>query len=160
MIGLSTILSLILLSGAADDSAANPALLARVRAYEQARVEVINRLAPTVVCMFNRGERMGGGSGVVIDPEGYGLTNFHVVAGMMESHVGEGGMADHQAYPFDVLGIDPTGDVAMFKLQRKEPFAAAPLGDSDSLAVGDFALAMGNPFLLAEDYSPTVTLGI
>jgi len=139
---------------------ADPAALARIRAYEQARIELIERLRPSVVCMFNKGDRAGGGSGVIIDPEGYGLTNFHVVMGMMDQHVGEGGLADHKIYPFDVLGIDPTGDVAMFKLDRKEPFASAPLGDSDQLTVGDYALAMGNPFLLAEDYTPTVTLGI
>ena len=144
--------------GQAD--AVDPADLARVRAYEHARVQLVERLAPTVVCMFGRGERIGGGSGVVIDAEGYGLTNFHVVAGMMKDRLGDGGMSDHQLYPLDVLGIDPTGDVAMFKLHRPEPFAFAPLGDSGALRIGDYAMAMGNPFLLAEDYTPTVTLGI
>lgn len=144
-------------SGAAP---VDPADLARVRAYERARIELVQRLAPTVVCMFGKEDRSGGGSGVVIDADGYGLTNFHVVAMMMKDRIGSGGMSDHQLYPFDVLGIDPTGDVAMFKLHRDEPFAFAPLGDSASLRIGDYAMAMGNPFLLAEDYTPTVTLGI
>jgi len=110
--------------------------------------------------MFNKGNRAGGGSGVIIDSDGYGLSNFHVVAAMLSEHVGEGGLNDGKVYPLDVLGIDPTGDVAMFRLKRTEPFAFAELGDSDALEVGDYTLAMGNPFLLAEDYTPTVTLGI
>lgn len=146
--------------GQSPEAPVDPGLLARVRAYEQARIQVIERLMPTVVCMFHKGSRAGGGSGVIIDPEGYGLTNFHVVAGMLGERVGEGGLADHELYPFDVLGIDPTGDIAMFKLHRPEPFDYAPLGSSDALRIGDYTLAMGNPFLLAEDYTPTVTLGI
>ena len=71
-----------------------------------------------------------------------------------------GGLSDHKLYPFDVLGIDPTGDIALVKLERPEPFEFAALGDSDALEIGDYTLAMGNPFLLAEDYTPTVTLGI
>jgi len=145
----------------ASAAAADPASVAVVRAYERARIELIKSITPTVVCMFSKDDQSGGGgSGVIIDPEGYGLTNYHVVAGMMVHREGKGGLADHKLYDFDVLGIDPGGDVAMFKLNRKEPFVAAPLGDSDSLAVGDYALAAGNPFLLAEDYTPTITLGI
>ena len=139
----------------------DPAAIASVRAYERARIELIRELTPTVVCMFSKDDQSGGGgSGVIIDTEGYGLTNFHVVAGMLQQREGKGGLFDHKLYDFDVLGIDPGGDVAMFKLNRKEPFVAAPLGDSDALAVGDYALAAGNPFLLAEDYTPTITLGI
>lgn len=132
----------------------------RVRAYEQARIEIIRRVRPATACLFNRGNRAGGGSGVLIDPDGYGLTNFHVVAGMLEDRAGDAGLSDGKIYEIDVLGIDPTGDVAMFKARGLKKFPFAPLGDSDALAVGDYALAMGNPFLLAEDYTPTVTLGI
>jgi len=158
-------LSILLFASGADDApaltAADPAAVAVVRAYERARIELIRTITPTVVCMFSKDDQSGGGgSGVIIDPEGYGLTNFHVVAGMMMQREGKGGLADHKLYDFDVLGIDPGGDVAMFKLHRKEPFVAAPLGDSSTLAVGDYALAAGNPFLLAEDYTPTITLGI
>lgn len=141
-------------------TAADPAALARVRAYEHARIEVIRRLEPTVACLFNRGNRAGGGSGVIIDAEGYGLTNFHVIASMLEERVGDAGLNDGRIYPIEVLGVDVTGDVAMFRAVRDEPFAVAELGDSDQLQVGDYTLAMGNPFLLAEDYTPTVTLGI
>jgi S1-C subfamily serine protease len=97
---------------------------------------------------------------VVIDPRGYGLTNYHVVQSFLETRRGVGGMSDGKLYPLHVLGVDPGGDVAMFKLSGKERFDAAPLGDSDELAVGQWVAAMGNPFLLAEDYTPTITLGI
>ncbi|NUQ46144.1 MAG: trypsin-like peptidase domain-containing protein [Phycisphaerae bacterium] len=141
-----------------------------VRAAEQARVTLIQTLAPKVVCVFPRGGRAGGGSGVLIDADGYGLTNYHVVAALGGGREGEGGRYLPQGVepgrggsvlmPLEVLGIDPAGDVAMFRLKGEGPFTFAPLGDSDALRVGDETLAMGNPFLLAEDFRPTVTLGI
>ncbi|NOX57386.1 MAG: trypsin-like serine protease, partial [Planctomycetes bacterium] len=126
---------------------------------EAARIAVIERIAPAVVCIFDTDER-GGGSGVIISPDGYGLTNYHVVEGMIESRSGFGGLADGKLYPLQVLGIDPGGDVAMFKLDGLDRFPFATLGDSDKLQVGDTAIAMGNPFLLSDDYTPTVTMGI
>ncbi len=134
--------------------------LARVRAYEQARVNLIERIRPAVACLFGKGNRAGGGSGVIIDAEGYGLTNFHVVAMMLQDRLGECGLDDGKMYDIEVLGIDPTGDVAMFRATGREDFPHARLGDSDALRIGDYTLAIGNPFLLAEDYVPTVTLGI
>ncbi len=142
------------------DDADVAAALARVRAVERVRVECIQRVVPSVVCIFPRGSRAGGGSGVIIDPQGYGLTNFHVVRPFAGSRLGEGGLPDGRRYPLHVLGLDPTGDVAMFRLEADQPFIYAPLGESSRLRVGDWTLAMGNPFLLAEDYQPTVTSGI
>lgn len=141
------------------DINANSDALALVRAAEQARMEIIERVRPAVACVFNRGNRAGGGSGVIIDAEGYGLTNFHVIAGMLEDRAGDIGLPDGRIYEMEVLGIDPTGDMAMFRAVHREPFPTVELGDSDDLRVGDFTLAMGNPFLLAEDYTPTVTFG-
>ena len=143
-----------------SDGAEEAAAFARVRAYEQARINVIRRVVPAVTCVFNRGNRAGGGSGVIIDEAGYGLTNFHVVAGMLDEREGDVGLADGTIYEMEVLGIDPGGDVAMFRAYGRDGFPSVKLGDSDALSLGDFALAMGNPFLLAEDYTPTVTLGI
>ncbi len=143
-----------------DSPGVDAADLARVRAYEQARIQVIESVRPAVTCLYNRGNRAGGGSGVIIDSEGYGLTNFHVIAGMLEDRAGDAGLSDGRIYEMDVLGIDPTGDMAMFQVRGRDSFAYAELGDSDSLRVGDYTLAMGNPFLLAEDYASTVTLGI
>ncbi len=126
---------------------------------EQRRIEVIERIAPACVCVFGE-DRAGGGSGVIIDERGYGLTNFHVVAGMMGTRKGFGGLGDGELYPLEVLGIDVTGDVAMFRLTGRDRFPVAELGDSDSVRVGDEAIAIGNPFTLATDYTPTVTLGV
>ena len=123
------------------------------------RIEMIEGVAPSVVALF-ASTRRGGGSGVIIDPEGYGLTNYHVVAGMLNTRRGLGGLSDGSLYDLEVLGIDPTGDVAMFRLTGRDSFPYARLGDSDAVQVGDTAIAMGNPFSLSEDYSPTVTMGI
>lgn len=129
---------------------------------EAKRIETIERVIPSVVCIYNSNKR-GGGSGVLIAPDGYGLTNYHVVAAMLGTRKGWGGLGDGVLYELEVLGIDVTGDVAMFRLvPPSEPyvFPYAELGDSDRVEVGDIAIAMGNPFILSEDYSPSVTLGI
>ncbi len=131
----------------------------RVRADEQKRIDVMARAARSVVCIFDE-SRGGGGAGVVITPDGLGLTNFHVLAAMLKTRRGLGGMSDGKAYPLEVLGVDPTGDVAMFRLTGQDRFEAAPLGDSDQVRAGDRVFAMGNPFALAEDYTPSATQGI
>ena len=133
--------------------------LAIARAAEQRRVDVIERVAPSVVCVFepSRGE---GGGGVLVTDDGYGLTNFHVVMNMMSDRRGLGGLSDGKLYPLEVLGIDPTGDVAMFRLTGMEKFAFSHLGDSDTVRIGQEVFAMGNPFALAEDYTATVTHGM
>ncbi|MDB2526024.1 trypsin-like peptidase domain-containing protein [Mariniblastus sp.] len=63
-------------------------------------------------------------------------------------------------YRWKLIGTDPGGDLAIIQLEGKSVFPATPLGDSDKVRVGDWALAMGNPFILTEDQAPTVTLGI
>lgn len=141
------------------DRVAADADLRRVKKAEQARIDMIERVAPSVVCIFDEARR-GGGSGVLIDREGYGLTNFHVVAGMLGTRHGSGGLSDGRLYDLEVLGIDPTGDVAMFRLLGRDDFPHAIIGDSDAVRIGDTAIAMGNPFVLSEDYTPTVTMGI
>ncbi|MCA9242940.1 MAG: trypsin-like peptidase domain-containing protein [Phycisphaerales bacterium] len=156
-----------MLAGAAVASAQefDPALTERaletVRADEQHRVDVFDQAAAAVVLIFSEGGvYAGGGSGVVIDPRGYGLTNFHVVAEFIDSRRGVGGMADGKLYPLRVLGVDPGGDLVMFKLEGREAFPYAELGDSRNVRVGDWAAPMGNPFALSEDYKPTITFGI
>jgi len=75
---------------------------------ERQRIEVIDRVMPAVVCVFDQKQR-GGGSGVIINAAGYGLTNFHVVAGMLSTRHGLGALSDGKMYDLEVLGIDPTG---------------------------------------------------
>ena len=124
---------------------------------QQARVEIVRTAAPTVVAIFSA-DGNGGGSGVLISPDGYALSNFHVTSATGEFM--KCGLNDGKLYDAVIVGIDPTGDVAVIKLLGREDFPHAPLGDSDKLAVGDWTYAMGNPFLLATDFQPTVTAGI
>ncbi len=73
------------------------------------------------------------------------------------------GLPDGQLYEAEVLGIDPGSDLAVLRLLPKQPRQQWPccrLGDSDQLLVGETVFAMGNPFLLATDFTPTVTFGI
>ena len=139
---------------------AGQADLALVRTNEAQRVEMLAAASKSVVCIFPDRERSDGGSGVVIDPAGYGLTNYHVVMPMLESRRGYGGLGDGRLYHLRIIGIDPGGDIALFKLEGKKRFDYAPFGDSDRLRVGQWVAALGNPFLLAEDYIPTITLGV
>src|SRR2546421_724394 len=122
-----------------------------VRSDETSRVAVINKVRPAVVAIYARGGQ-GGGSGVLIDKDGYALTNFHVVQG--SGPVMQCGLADGVLYDAVLVGLDKVGDVALIKLLPKKegtPFPFAPLGDSDKVREGDWSLAMGNPFLLATD---------
>jgi serine protease Do len=95
----------------------------------------------------------GMGSGVIISPDGYILTNNHVVEGAKEVVVTVG---DKEEYKAQVVGRDPKTDLAVLKIKPKENLPVAGLGDSDRINVGDWVLAIGNPFGL----SHTVTSGI
>jgi S1-C subfamily serine protease len=131
-----------------------------VRAEENRRTEVFQRAARSVVCIFEDAQATAGGSGVLIDPAGYGLTNVHVVQSLLATRRGVAGLSDGRLYPLRVIGIDPGGDIALFRLEGRSGFDFAPLGDSDQLYVGQPVAAMGNPFMLAEDFTPTITLGV
>ena len=132
----------------------------RLKADEEKRVAVIEKVKPSVVAIFGPGGN-GGGSGVLIDENGYALTNFHVTAGA--GNVMKCGLPDGFLYDAVLVGLDKVGDVALIKLFPKkegQKFPFAVLGDSDKLRAGDWSLAMGNPFLLATDFVPTVTYGL
>lgn len=131
--------------------------LTAVLAAERARVGAVEKVYDTVVAIYGM-SRQGGGSGVLFHPDGYALTNYHVVraAGVR----GKGGLADGKLYDWKLVGIDPGGDLAIIKLGGRKKFPYASLGNSETVRVGDFVMAMGNPFVLAEDQKPTVTLGI
>jgi serine protease Do len=128
-----------------------------VIAAEAQRIETIERISrPTLAIFDARGQ--GGGSGVVISPDGYALTNFHVVAPTGPAM--KCGLADGRYVDAVLVGLDPGGDVALIKLLGDDEFPAAELGDSDSVRAGDWAYVVGNPFLLADDFRPTVSYGI
>jgi serine protease Do len=124
---------------------------------EARRIAVMDKAKDSVLAVF-AANGQGGGSGVVISPDGYALTNFHVALPCGKAM--QCGMADGRVYDAVIVGIDPTGDVAVIKLFGKDKFPCAELGDSDRLRVGDAVFAMGNPFLLATNLHPTVTYGI
>lgn len=128
-----------------------------VRQAEQGRIETMRRAAPAVVAIFDPTGK-GGGSGVLIDAQGYAVTNFHVVADL--GPFMKCGLNDGKLYDAVIVGVDPTGDVALVKLLGRSDFPQARIGDSDDVRVGDWTFAMGNPFLLATDFQPTVTWGM
>jgi serine protease Do len=131
-----------------------------VKDAEAKRVAVIENVKPSVVAIFAAGGN-GGGSGVLIDEEGFALTNFHVVQG--SGPIMKCGLPDGVLYDGVLVGLDKVGDVALIKLVPKkdgQKFPFAKMGDSDKLKAGDWSLAMGNPFLLATDFNPTVTFGL
>src|SRR5579884_2882118 len=129
----------------------------RVLEMEKQRVAVIEKVQPSVVAVLT-----GGGSGVLISEDGYALTNFHVTEAARGA-VMKCGLPDGKLYDAVLVGLDKVGDVALIKLLPKnkgDKFPYAKLGDSDKLQAGDWSFAMGNPFLLATDFTPTVTFGL
>ncbi|MCA9141298.1 MAG: trypsin-like peptidase domain-containing protein [Planctomycetaceae bacterium] len=128
-----------------------------VRDAEQQRIQAVAKAVVSAVAVFSA-DGNGGGSGVVISPDGYALTNFHVVQPVGDYM--QCGMADGRLYDAVLVSIDPTGDVALIKLFGRDDFPTAELADSDDIRVGDWCFAVGNPFLLATNFEPTVTYGI
>ena len=106
----------------------------------------------------NRGDeldvpRRGTGSGVIIEREGYILTNHHVIERAERILVK---LTDGRTLRAEVVGSDPDTDIALVKVESSGPFPAAALGDSDTLRVGEWVCAIGNPLA----YEHTVTVGV
>lgn len=93
------------------------------------------------------------GSGFILSEEGYILTNEHVISGAEQINVR---LTDQRVFPGKVVGVDPKTDVAIIKIEADKPLPVAVLGDSDRLKVGQWALAIGNPFGL----DSTLTVGV
>ena len=96
--------------------------------------------------------RVGFGSGVIISKDGYIVTNNHVIDGADEIVVK---LNDNREFKGRVIGTDPNSDLALVKIEGDD-FPTVPIGDSDALKVGEWVLAVGNPFNLTS----TVTAGI
>ena len=106
--------------------------------------------------MFRRQVRRpsrGVGSGFIVDPKGYILTNEHVIDGATRITVG---LQSGEKYRGRIVGIDPETDVAVIKIDAPQDLPTLTLGDSNNAQVGDWVLAMGSPFGLDQ----TVTAGI
>jgi len=104
-------------------------------------------------------ERRALGSGFIVDPRGYIITNNHVVANADKIYVKLSSDADDDAdngRPATIVGVDKDTDIAVIKIDTKQPLPTVKLGNSDGVQVGDWVLAIGSPFALAK----TVTAGI
>src|SRR5688572_3116031 len=106
--------------------------------------------------MFRRRPRRaprGVGSGFIVHPKGYILTNHHVIQDAVKIRVG---LQSGETYPAIVVGVDTETDVAVIKIEAPKDLPTVTLGDSNTTEVGDWVLAMGSPFGLDQ----TVTAGI
>lgn len=125
------------------------------------RVRTLDRISPLFEEFF--GEFFRGapperherslGSGFILNEAGYILTNDHVVSGAEQIKVR---LADQRVFSGKLVGVDPKTDVAVIKIDSEKPLPAVVLGDSDRLKVGQWALAIGNPFGL----DSTLTVGV
>ena len=96
--------------------------------------------------------RSGSGSGVIISTDGYIVTNNHVIENADELEVT---LNDNRKFPAKIIGTDPNTDIALIKIEAKD-LKTLSFGDSEQLKVGEWVLAVGNPFNLTS----TVTAGI
>jgi len=140
------------------DAAASPAPLADdslLDSYSRRVTRVVQDLAPSVVNIEVRspgGARAGGGSGFVVTPDGFILTNSHVVHDARQIEITLGDGSKHAA---QIVGDDPETDLAVIRTQAPA-LVPATLGDSDMIQVGQLAIAIGNPF----GFQATVTAGV
>jgi len=96
---------------------------------------------------------VGSGSGVIISPDGYIVTNNHVIANATNLEVT---LNNNKTYTAKLIGTDPNTDIALVKIEGEEKFPFVPFGDSNNVKIGEWVLAVGNPFNLTS----TVTAGI
>ena len=128
-------------------------------AYSSAVTSVAERLAPSVASLrvsrrVRGGRRLdGGGSAVVITPDGFLLTSAHVVSRTDGS--GRAGFVDGSEHEFKVVGADPLSDLAVLRIESNG-LTAAELGDAERLRVGQLVVAIGSPL----GFGGTVTAGV
>ena len=139
-----------------------PGATVHVVPEESVVINVVKQVRPSVVNIdtesqvqtaFGLFPQQGAGSGVIVRPDGYILTNNHVVQGATTIKVT---LTGGKVLSGRLIGRDPLADLAVIKVDSKESLPAARLGDSRSLQVGQLAIAIGNPFRLGS----TVTTGV
>ena len=114
--------------------------------------------APTNMMQYIRGNgrptlQQGSGSGVIISPDGYIITNNHVIDNASQLEVT---LNNNTKYIASVIGTDPKTDIALLKIETDTPLPYIPFSDSNNVKLGEWVLAVGNPFRLTS----TVTAGI
>ncbi|TCK64733.1 Do/DeqQ family serine protease [Winogradskyella wandonensis] len=102
---------------------------------------------------IERKQLAGAGSGVIISPDGHIVTNNHVIKGAAEISVT---LNDNRTFLAELVGTDAENDIALLKIDTEENLPHVPFGDSDATQIGEWVLAVGNPFNLTS----TVTAGI
>src|SRR5260370_25891868 len=123
-------------------------------AYSRAVVDAVDLVGPSVlhIQVEDSGRSAGGGSGVLFTPDGYALTNSHVISGATSIRATS---ADGRVSTASVVGDDPETDLAVLRLDAPTP-AFARLGNSRRLRVGQLVIAIGNPL----GFQYTVTAGV
>jgi serine protease Do len=127
-------------------------------AYSQAVIAVAERLTPSVANLrvsrrVRGGQRLdGGGSAVVVTPDGFMLTSAHVIE---RTDGGRASFVDGRELGFDVVGSDPLSDLALLRADAQD-LRAAELGDAERLQVGQLVVAIGNP----NGFAGSVTAGV
>src|SRR5438309_562947 len=140
----------------------SPGAPVRVVPEESVVINVVKQVRPSVVnidtesqvqTVFGVFPQQGAGSGVIVRPDGYILTNNHVVQGATTIKVT---LSGGKVLSGRLVGRDPLADLAVIKVDSRDPLPAARLGSSGALQVGQLAIAIGNPFGLGS----TVTTGV
>lgn len=125
------------------------------RVYAEACGSVVNITSRAILYgWFNQPmPQEGSGSGFLFDEFGHVVTNYHVISGAAEVIVS---LADGSSYMAEIVGADPTTDLAVLRIDADDLPSPLPLADSDELRVGQFVVAIGNPFGLDQ----TLTFGV